>query len=132
MYYLFLTSRENFRQYLITKLLLLLLTYDLVPYDLVTFLTWVQIASVQMAMLLISSVAGATIAVFMSNFEIIESTVMPKGTLGLTAWALLGFIVGVMIWYALSFLRIRIIRLLLSYDHWFIGRMNFVDYVSDL
>ena len=94
-----------------------------------TFVTRVQ-TSVQMAMLLISSVAGATIAVLMSNFEIIESTFVPKGIFGLATWAVLGFIIGVMIWYALSFLRIRIIRLLLSYDHWFIGRMNFVDYVS--
>ena len=97
---------------------------------LVTFVTWLQ-----MAMLLISGVAGATIAAMMSNFRILDDalvSLVPKANLGLAARTLLGFVAGIMIWYALSFLRIRIIRLLLSYDHWFIGRPNFIDYVSDL
>ena len=85
--------------------------------------------------MLISGVAGATIAAMMSNFEILEDALIvlvPKGKLGFAARMLLGFAMGVMIWYGLSFLRIRIIRFLLSYDHWFIARPNFIDYVSDL
>ena len=88
-----------------------------------------------MAMLLISGVAGATIAVMMSSFGILDdalAALVPKVNLGFAARTLLGFVAGVTIWYALSFLRIRIIRLLLSYDHWFIGRPNFIHYVSDL
>ena len=86
-------------------------------------------------MLLISGVAGAAIAAMMSNFGLLDDALValvPKANLGFAARILLGFVVGVMIWYALSFLRIRIIRYLLSYDHWFIGRPNFIDYVSDL
>ena len=75
--------------------------------------------------MLISGVAGATLFVL-----------VPKANLGFadqtSVRTLFGFIAGLTIWHALSFLRIRIIRLLLSYDHWFIGRPNFIDYVSDL
>lgn len=95
-----------------------------------TFITWLE-----MATLLIYGVAGATLATMMSNFGVLEDTLVALlsiSNLGLPTRAILGFIGGVMIWYALSFLRIRVIRLLLSYDHWFIGRQNFIDYVSDL
>ena len=86
--------------------------------------------------MLISCMAGATIAAMMPNGTLENTLVValvPKGFAARTsARTLLGFVAGMMIWYALSFLRIRIIRLLLSYDHWFIGRPNFIDYVSDL
>lgn len=88
-----------------------------------------------MATILISGVIGASLGALMSNFGIIEDavvTVLQISNLGLAARTLLGFVGGVMIWYALSFLRIRVIRFLLSYDHWFIGKQNFIDYVSDL
>jgi len=88
-----------------------------------------------MATLLISGMAGATLAVTLSSFGILEDVLadrLPVAKLGSATRALLGFVGGVMIWYALSFLRIRVIRLLLSYDHWFIGRPNLFDYVSDL
>lgn len=90
---------------------------------------------VEMAALLISGIAGATLAVTLSSFGILEDVLadqLPVANMGSATRALLGFVGGVMIWYALSFLRIRVIRLLLSYDHWFIGKPNFVDYVSDI
>ena len=88
-----------------------------------------------MATILISGVIGASLGAMMSNFGIIEDAVVAVlqiSNLGSAARTLLGFVVGVMIWYALSFLRIRVIRFMLSYDHWFIGKQNFIDYVSDL
>lgn len=91
---------------------------------LVTFVAWFE-----MAALLISGVAGAIVAAVIWNFGPLEDGVivqLPIINMGL------GFVLGVVVWFALSFLRIRVIRLLLSYDHWFIGKPNFVDYVSDL
>ena len=89
-----------------------------------------------MATLLVSGVAGAILAATVSNFGILEDTLvvqLPVANLGLATKTVLGFVAGTMIWYALSFLRIRVIRLLLSCDHWFIGRPpNFMDIVSDL
>ena len=85
--------------------------------------------------MLISGVAGAAIAAMISNFGLLDDALValvPKANLRLAARILLGFVAGVMILCTLSFLRIRIIRLLLSYDHWFIGRPNFIDYVGDL
>ena len=95
-----------------------------------TFVTWLVMATV-----LIYGVIGAFLGALIPNFGIIEDavvTVLQISNLGLAARTLLGFVGGVMIWYALSFLRIRVIRLLLSYDHWFIGKQSFIDYVSDL
>ena len=95
-----------------------------------TFVTWLVMAAV-----LISGVIGASLGALMPNFGIVEDavvTVLQISTLGSAARMLLGFVGGIMIWYALSFLRIRVIRLILSYDHWFIGKQNFIDYVSDL
>lgn len=88
-----------------------------------------------MATILISGVIGASLGAMMSNFGVVEDAVVTAlqiSNLGSAARTILGFVGGVMIWYALSFLRIRVIRFLLSYDHWFIGKPNFVDYVSDL
>lgn len=85
-----------------------------------------------MATLLISGVMGATLAAALSNYGIVEDVQLPVANLGLATKTVLGFVAGVVIWYALSFLRIRVIRLLLSCDHWFIARQNFIDYVSDL
>lgn len=88
-----------------------------------------------MAMLLIAIVVGTTLGATASNFGILEDalvSILPIAALGWAARTLLGFFGGVMIWYALSFLHIRVIRLLLSCDHWFIGRQNYLDYVSDL
>ena len=85
--------------------------------------------------MLISGVAGATgITAMMCNGILDDALValVPNVNLRFAARILLGFVAGVTIWYALSFLRIRMIRLLLSYDHWLIGRPNFIDYVSDL
>ena len=89
---------------------------------------------------LICGVAGATIAAITSNFEDFLVALMPKVNLAvaerLAVRMPVGFVAGIMIWYllswSLSLLRIRIIRLLLMYDHWFIERRpNFIDYVSE-
>jgi len=93
----------------------------------------------EMGMLLLTGVAGATLAMMLSMWGVLKGDVLvdylPVVTPGWSlwiAWAVIGFVFGSVIWYFLSFLRIRVIRLLLSYDHWFIGKANFLDYVSDL
>ncbi|XP_065912520.1 carnitine O-palmitoyltransferase 1, muscle isoform-like [Dysidea avara] len=89
-----------------------------------------------MGMLLLTGVAGATLAMSLSMWGVLKDDVLvnrlPVVTPGwslLITWAVMGFVFGSAIWYFLSFLRIRVIRLLLSYDHWFIGRANFLDYL---
>ena len=95
-------------------------------------------------MLLMCGVAGASLAAITSNFGKLEDflvALVPKASgLGVAGERLairmpLGFVAGVITWYILSwsllFLRIRIIRLLLTYNHWFIEkRPNSIDYVS--
>ena len=92
-----------------------------------------------MSVLFLTGVAGATLAMTLSMWGVLKDDVLvdhfpvvtPGWSLWIT-WAAMGFVFGSAIWCFLSFLRIRVIRLLLSYDHWFIGRANFLDYVSDL
>ena len=90
-------------------------------------------------MFLLAGVAGAALTVTLSIWGVLKDDVLvdqltvvkPGWSLWIT-WAVIGFVFGFAIWYFLSFLRIRVIRLLLSYDHWFIGRANILDYVGDL
>jgi len=93
----------------------------------------------KMSMFLLAGVAGAALTVTLSIWGVLKDDVLvdqltvvkPGWSLWIT-WAVIGFVFGFAIWYFLSFLRIRVIRLLLSYDHWFIGRANILDYVGDL
>ena len=87
--------------------------------------------------LLMTGVAGATLAVTFSLWGVLKDDVLanqfpivgPGWSLWMT-WAAIGFVCGAVIWYGLLFLRVRIIRLLLSYDHWFIRKPNCFDWVS--
>ncbi|XP_065910251.1 carnitine O-palmitoyltransferase 1, liver isoform-like [Dysidea avara] len=86
--------------------------------------------------LLMTGVAGATLAVTFSLWGVLKDDVLanqfpivgPGWSLWMT-WAAIGFVCGAVIWYGLLFLRVRIIRLLLSYDHWFIRKPNCFDWL---
>ncbi|XP_065912529.1 carnitine O-palmitoyltransferase 1, liver isoform-like [Dysidea avara] len=77
-----------------------------------------------------TGVVGATLAITFSLLGILKDDILVRFSPGWSLWITLGttgFVCGTAIWYFLSFLRVRVIRLLLSYDHWFIGKPNCFD-----